>query len=171
MNKELVLNNAKLVYSDFRGCNTYSNGSPSIGVIIDGRKAGKIKKDGWNVKMIYIKGKKVWFIPVATYVPFNSNLCDKFNQKIYIKIPGFEARSIGTWEEQSIESYRDPFRINFLDYVSVKSCNLTIVGYHWNVNYPVKREGIKAYLKIGEFTINRYIDAAAKVFNMNKETI
>lgn len=161
MSKELVLNNAKLVYSDFRGYNTYSNGGPSIGVIIDGRKAGKIKKDGWNVKMTYIKGKKVWFIPVATYVPSNSNLCNKFNPKIDIKIPGFEARSIGSWDDRS----------KFLDYASVKSCNLTIVGYHWNVNHPIKREGIKAYLKIGEFTINRYIDAAAKVFSVNKETI
>lgn len=160
MSKELVLNNAKLVYSDFRGCNTYSNGGPSIGVIIDGRKAGKIKKDGWNVKTTYIKGNKVWFIPVAAYVPLNSNLCNKFNPKIDIKISGFEARSIGSYED----------RFNFLDYVSVKSCNLTIVGYHWNVNYPVKREGIKAYLKIGEFTINRYVDAA-KVFSVNKEKI
>ncbi|MBP5597986.1 MAG: hypothetical protein J6Y02_21640 [Pseudobutyrivibrio sp.] len=161
MNKELILNNAKLIYSDFRGWNTYLNGGPSIGVRIDGRKAGKIKKDGWNVKMTYIKGNKVWFIPVATYIPSNSNLRNKFNQKIDIKIPGFETRSIGCYED----------RFKFLDYVSVESCNLTIVGYHWNTNYPVKREGIKAYLKIGEFTINRYIDAAVKVFSVNKEKI
>ena len=158
MNKELVLRNAKLIYSDFRGINSYLHGGPSIGVKIDGRKADKFAKEGWNVKMAYINNKKVWFIPVAAYVPYNSSK-PKFEQRIAIHIPGYQSRHVANYDD----------RFKMLDYFTVISCNLTIIGYHWNTNYPYKREGIKPYLKDGWIEISRYIDCAKKVLSVDKE--
>lgn len=167
-NDELLLTfpEAQIVYTDFHGNGYSGTGSSfttaSIGIRIDGRRASTYRKAGWNVKEMVRKNKKVCFIPVSMYVPATSSLKPRFRQQIHIIIDGYEPKRVNEFEGQEL------FRL--MDYVYIKKAFISIIGYHWNANYPYKREGIKAYLKTGAFVIDRYADAA-KMLRMKKEKI
>lgn len=147
MSKDVIkIEKAQIVYHDFSNKNPWTSG-PSFGVRIDGRKAKKMIKDGWNVKTMTVKNKLIWFLPVS--INHNFHQGNEIEPKIYMQVLD---------GKNNIETV-DEFRYKFLDFVTIEYSYLVIIGYHWTINKPSKKSGIKAFLKEGYFSVNKNIDA------------
>ena len=139
----LKIEKAQIVYKNFSGRETMVNrkGNRNFIVRIDGRKANKLKKQGWNIKCSEIKHKKVWFLPVSIKDFYDQ---DK-KPTIYMQIKGDKDDIIV-----------DDSNIRFIDYATIDWSHIEVFGYKWTLN---GQSGIKAYLKCALFTINPYVKA------------
>lgn len=154
MKETLKIENAKILYKNFSGRETAVNrkGSRNFFVRIDGRKANKLKKQGWNIKCTDFKvktkgniskNKKVWFLPVS----IKENIYDiEKEPKIYMQIKG---------NKDSIVV--DETTIKLLDYADISYAYIEIYPYKWKS--PNGTSGTKAYLKTGLFSLNPYVNA------------
>lgn len=138
MSKELVIENAEFFYRNFSGMPTALNpdGDYRVGVRIDGRRAKKLRSEGWNIKVAKNnKGKNLWILPVRIELHADNAFGKaKLNTIGRIMIQG------------TSESYPiTEFNAGFLDYAEIKSARVRIIGWEYK-----KRDGEKilvAYLR------------------------
>lgn len=154
MKETLKIENAKILYKNFSGRETAVNrkGSRNFFVRIDGRKANKLKKQGWNIKCTDFKvktkgntskNKKVWFLPVS----IKENIYDiEKEPKIYMQIKGDKDGMVV-----------DETNIKLLDYCDFSYAYIEV--YPYKLSLPNGTSGTKAYLKSGLFSLNPYVNA------------
>lgn len=149
MNKELTIENATIYFKNFRGAVKEYNhlGKRTFCVRIDGRKANKLRKEGWVVKELHTgkqRLKKIWVIPVTIV---DDHVKDDVNSKIYASV--ILPKGKRTNKQLFGRS------IGILDMVGIPYGTITLRGYEWKL--PDGRSGIKAYLKAGYFDLAEFI--------------
>lgn len=140
----LVIKDAEIYFKNFRGRELPFNpaGKRTFCVRIDGRKARKLKKDGWSIKTMYInrsRTKTRWYLPVTIYESYADT---KINSKVVAIISGGNIKTCKLLHGNSL---------GLLDVVDIEHLNMVIRGYEYNVN---GRHGIKAYLRNADFYIS-----------------
>lgn len=141
----LVIKDAEMYFKNFRGRELAFNpaGKRTFCVRIDGRKAKKLRKDGWSIKEIYFNKshtKKRWFLPVTIY---ESCADTKINSKVVAIIS--DVRGLKVCKQLNGRS------LGVLDVVDIEHLNMVIRGYEYNVG---GRHGIKAYLRNADVYIS-----------------
>lgn len=135
--KMLNIANAKIIFRNFSGERSSYNreGDRNFCVIIeDEEDARRLEEDGWNIKALRLRDPEdtqKYFLQVR--VNF-----DKYPPMAYL-VSG---------EHKTL---LDEASISCLDYSDLIKVDLVISPYTWDVN---GKTGIKAYLKIGYFTID-----------------
>ena len=148
MTKELVIENAEFFYRNFSGMPTALNpdGDYRVGVRIDGRRAKKLRSEGWNIKEAKNKGKKLWMLPVKIELHADSVLDKaKLNTTGSIMIQGHDVSYPIT-----------EFNAGFLDYAEIKSAKVRIIGWEYK-----RKDGEKilvAYLRNCYVIVNNKMD-------------
>lgn len=133
----LVIKDAEIYFKNFRGRELPFNpaGRRTFCVRIDGRKARKLKKDGWSIKVMYInksRTKRRWYLPVTIYESYADT---KINSKVV---------AIMSDGGLKICKQLNGHSLGLLDVVDIGHSNMVIRGYEYNVN---GQHGIKAYLR------------------------
>lgn len=132
----LTFENAKLIFKNFKGEKTQFNreGNRNFCVVIENHEdAEALKNDGWNVKQLSSKDDEedvLYYLPVA--VAF-----DPYPPRVEL----IGGRRVLLDEEN----------ISTLDQVDIKTVDLVLRPYTWEVN---GKTGVKAYLKTMYVTIN-----------------
>lgn len=132
----LSIENATILFPHFAGEKTTYNreGDRNFCVLIeDDELAERLLEDGWNVKLL--KPRDPEDMP-KRYIQVRVSF-DNYPPRAYL-ISG-ETKTL--LDEESIDC---------LDYSDFSNVDLVISPYHWNIN---GKSGIKAYLKIGYFTV------------------
>lgn len=160
--KSLVIKDAEIYFKNFRGRESTFNpaGKRNFWVRIDGRKAKKLKKDGWAIKELYLTNtKKRWFLPVTIYESYADTA---LNSKVYANI------KIGNCDNQYLQRQLNHNSMGFLDIADITKSQMIIRGYTWNLR---DRQGIKAYLRSGEFYISDTIPVTKLIDFLEKDGI
>lgn len=133
--EKLVIENAQICSKNFSGRTSMYNptGRRGFTVILDEETAQQVIDSGWNVK---VKDGREEGDPPRYYLDVNVKY-EKFPPAIYL----ITSKSKTTLDEETVGQ---------LDGASVTNCDLIITPYHWEFN---GKNGIKAYLKTGYFTI------------------
>lgn len=153
--KDIVLENVKILRTDF-SCNHHGGlYHPTIWVKVDGRSVKKLIREGYCIKQMIHRdtGKKDWILIVSASIPYaGKSIKHLFDAKLVVECEN-------TFTTFDIEY--DRWKLIWLDYAVIKSGTLTLRTYKYVAN---GREGIKAYIKEGIIHVDRYIDML-KVFD------
>ncbi|MFI3173940.1 MAG: Bro-N domain-containing protein [Bacillota bacterium] len=128
--KGLVMENVRIIFRNFAGAESKFNkaGDRNFCVVIDdANTAERLIADGWNVQRLKPRDEEDeerYYLSVA--VAFNH---------IPPKVVMVTSRSKVPMDEESIAS---------LDYADIRTIDLTLRPYHWEVG---EKSGVKAYLK------------------------
>lgn len=133
----IVIEDAQIIFRNFAGVESQYNraGNRSFNVIIDDvDMANKLIEDGWNVKQL--KARDVDEAP-------------KYRLEIFVSFGNFPPNvfMITTHNKTRL----DEDMLAALDYAELKTVDLVIRPYQWEVN---GKSGIKAYLKTGYFVVD-----------------
>lgn len=157
----LIFDGAEIYFKNFRGEERVYNprGKRTFWVRIDGRKAKKLKKEGWSIKEIYLneaKTKKRWCLPVTIYESLTDTT---INSKVYAII------KIGD-DNQYLQRQLNCRSMSLLDIANITKSQMIIFGHKWNFN---GKQGIKAYLRTGDFYISDIIPVTKLIDFLEKD--
>ena len=159
---QLIIESKEIYFKNFRGRELPYNpaGKRTFWVRIDGRKAKKLKKEGWSIKEIYIneaKTKKRWCLPVTIYESLHDTTV---NSRVYANI------SIGNRDRQYLQRRLNRDSIGLLDVASITRSQLNIFGYKWDIG---GKQVMKAYLRSGDFYISDTIPVTKLIDFLEKD--
>lgn len=148
--KDIVLENATIIRTDF-ACDHHGGlYHPSIWVKVDGRSVKRFIREGYCIKQIVHKdtGKKEWVLVVSASIPYSSSKLTqlRFDSKLCVECDGCTT---------VFDVDRDRWKLMWLDYATIKSGTLTLRVYKYVAN---GREGLSTYIKEGIIHVDRYID-------------
>ena len=133
----LNIANAKIIFRNFAGERTAYNreGDRNFCVIIeDEEDARRLAEDGWNIKLLK---------------PRDPEDTPKHYLQVKVSFDNIPPRAYLIAGEN--KTLLNEASISCLDYSDLIKVDLVITPYMWDVN---GKTGIKAYLKIGYFTID-----------------
>lgn len=158
--KDIVLENAPIIRTDF-ACNHHGGLYHStIWVKVDGRSVKRFIREGYCIKQIVHKdtGKKDWVLVVSASIPYtssNKSALRRFDSKLCVECDGFVT---------VFDVERDRWKLMWLDYATIKSGTLTLRVYKYVAN---GRAGLQTYIKEGIVHIDRYIDMVKVLKNVS----
>lgn len=137
----LVMENARLMFRNFSGKETKYNreGNRNFAVVIDDSKvAEKLNNDGWNIRTLAPLDPD----DEPTYVLSVTVSFRNIPPKIYM-VTGHN------------KTLLNEMTVGELDYAEIKSCDMIIRPYNWEVN---GKTGVKAYVK------DMYVNVVEDIF-------
>ena len=133
--KDLEIENAKIIFRNFSGAGSAYNpaGRRTFSVVVSEEDAIAMRADGWNVKeIVNDDGDSMFHLSVTV---------------AYANVPP----TVWLLTDSSEPVLMNEKTIGELDFATLENVDLVISPYHWTMN---NKEGIKAYLKSGYFTIH-----------------
>ena len=149
---ELTIENAELRFKNFSGKEGKFNakGNRNFCVLLNPADANDLAAEGWNVRTLKPRDPEDEEIP---YIQVKVNY-DGFSKPIIWLVTEVNGKPIK-------KNKLDEDGVDILDWAEIKSVDLTVRPYHYNVN---GKKGIKGYLKSMYVTIaedrfaSKYID-------------
>lgn len=132
----IAIEDAQIIFRNFAGAESQYNraGNRNFNVIIDDPDmAQKLIEDGWNIKQLK---------------PRDDEEMPKYRLEVSVAFGNFPPNIFMVTKHNKTKL--DEESVAALDYAELKTVDLIIRPYQWDVN---GKQGIKAYLKTGYFVV------------------